>query len=525
MYKDFLEKVSPVFEGKTYMIPNPTLAPEERERRRLAYRNERILHKRKSSLSDTPIISMFSEESPYVIYSHEEWWSDAWDPMDYGRDFDFDRTFFDQFRKMQLEVPRPPLVNNKAENSDYCNFADSNRNSYLITSANDNEDCYYGFLMVRNKDCVDCLWCSDCELAYECKDCRSCYNLRFSENCENCRDGGFLVGCQGLENCFFCVNLRNKKYHLFNEPCSKEIYENMSNYLSGSHKSYQEALDNFEKLKIKFPVREANNFISSDNVSGNNLYNSHNCEKSFDVYDSEDVHYSHDGLKAKDCSDICFFDGTELCYESTSLMGYGYRFTSYCRDSSDLFYCDNCHGCKNCFGCCGLRNKEYCVFNKQYSAEDYEKLVPKIIEKMMETKEWGEFFPIENSLFPYEDTLANDFFPLEKKDEQQVDIAPNEIPDAIEHTGADICDQVLRCEITGKSFKVIPQEYRFYQKMKLPIPRTSPEARHLDRIRQRPPRSLWERSCQKCATAIETAYSPEQNEKIYCTKCYSGKIY
>jgi hypothetical protein len=39
----------------------------------------------------------------------------------------------------------------------------------------------------------------------------------------------------------------------------------------------------------------------------------------------------------------------------------------------------------NLFGCIGLRGKEYCILNKQYTKEEYEALVPKIIEKMKES--------------------------------------------------------------------------------------------------------------------------------------------
>ncbi|MDP2669631.1 MAG: hypothetical protein Q8O99_01100 [bacterium] len=37
------------------------------------------------------------------------------------------------------------------------------------------------------------------------------------------------------------------------------------------------------------------------------------------------------------------------------------------------------------FGCSNLRNKQYCIFNKQYTQEEYEQLVPKIITHMQET--------------------------------------------------------------------------------------------------------------------------------------------
>jgi hypothetical protein len=37
------------------------------------------------------------------------------------------------------------------------------------------------------------------------------------------------------------------------------------------------------------------------------------------------------------------------------------------------------------FGCIGLRNQQYCILNKQYTKEEYEKTVALIIEHMQQT--------------------------------------------------------------------------------------------------------------------------------------------
>lgn len=63
-------------------------------------------------------------------------------------------------------------------------------------------------------------------------------------------------------------------------------------------------------------------------------------------------------------------------------------FSYNCWTSSELAYCIDCYDTKNCFGCIGLRNKQYCILNKQYTKEQYEELVPKIIEHMTKTGEW-----------------------------------------------------------------------------------------------------------------------------------------
>ncbi|MBD3360349.1 hypothetical protein GF366_00945 [Candidatus Peregrinibacteria bacterium] len=535
--RDFLKKISPTIGGRFFKIPDPKLSPRERERRRLAFRNERNLYRRKSSLSNENIISFFDKDVKFKVYSHEEWWSDKWDPLDFGAEYDFSGSFFEQFYELQLKVPRPPLINNKAENSPYCNFADGNKNCHMITSSNWNEDCYYGYLMVGNKDCMDCLWCSNSELLYECIDCRNCYNLKYSRNCENCSDGAFLLNCKGVKNCLMCVNLNNKEYYFLNKKVTSEEFEKLKKILDGSYRSYKKAQEKSQKFKKENPVRKSNNYASSENVLGDNIFNSRNIYFGFDVYDSEDCAYCHDGLKGRDCFDVCFFDGTELCYESTSLIGYGFRFTMFCRDSSELFYCDNCHSCKDCFACVGLRNKQYCILNKQYSWEEYEELVVRIIKHMSETGEWGEFFPIENSLFAYNETLADDYFPMEKvevlscgwkwKDREEKGFVESDykIPDDIKDVDESICDEILSCEVSGENYKIIPEELKFYKRLKVPIPRLSPNQRNKERLMKRNPRKLWERNCDKCGERILTTYSPERSEKVYCEKCYLEDVY
>jgi len=80
---DFYDKISPTFNGVKYAIPTPSLCPEERQRRRLMFRNERKLYKRKCDASGKDIISIYSPDSPYKVYEQNFRWSDAWEPLDY----------------------------------------------------------------------------------------------------------------------------------------------------------------------------------------------------------------------------------------------------------------------------------------------------------------------------------------------------------------------------------------------------------------------------------------------------------
>ncbi|NOZ44885.1 MAG: hypothetical protein GXP45_07230, partial [bacterium] len=76
-------------EGKLRIqIPTPKLCPEERQRRRLLFRNERKLYRRKCDATGESIISMYSPDPPtgqagkeYIVYKQDFWWSDKWNVM------------------------------------------------------------------------------------------------------------------------------------------------------------------------------------------------------------------------------------------------------------------------------------------------------------------------------------------------------------------------------------------------------------------------------------------------------------
>src|SRR3990167_1497216 len=70
-------------------VPPPTWCPYCRLMRRLSWRNERTLYKRVCSMCGKSIIAMYSQDAAFPVYCRECWFSDAWDPLAYGREYDF----------------------------------------------------------------------------------------------------------------------------------------------------------------------------------------------------------------------------------------------------------------------------------------------------------------------------------------------------------------------------------------------------------------------------------------------------
>ena len=136
---------------------------------------------------------------------------------------------------------------------------------------------------------------------------------------------------------------------------------------------------------------------------------------------------------------------------------------------------------------------------------------------MKETGEWGEFFPVSMSPFAYNETVAQEYFSLTKKEALE---RGYKWQDPCSDAPLGRRDDVLICEATGKPYKIQKSEAAFYEKMGLPTPKFCPDERHRRRMALRNPRTLYDRTCTNCQTNIQTTYAPDRPEKVLCEKCY-----
>jgi len=511
--KAFLNKFTFQINANSFQIPEPTFCPACRQQRRLTFRNERSLYRRKCDLSGKSIISIYKEDSPYKVYSSEEWWSDKWSALNYGRDYDFNRPFFEQFAELHHAVPHLALHVTNSENSDYTNLSGYNNNCHLIFASEYNEDCLYGTQVIKSKNCLDTVNCIQSSYCYDVTDVQDCYQVLYSQDCKNCTESMFLFNCNNCNNCLFSSNLRNQQYYIYNKKHTKEEYEatrdQLLNQLSqGQLNTLKEQFQTYKYNSIHKNVSLTN----CENTLGNFLNNCKNTQICFDLDNGEDCRYVYTGYQVKDLMDVCHTTEMELCYEGLSVgyKSYNVLFANGAWSSSNAYYVDNVHSCQNVFGCSNLRNKQYCILNKQYTKEEYEALLPRIIEHMKSTGEWGQFFPSSLSPFAYEDSAANDYYPLTNK----VTKYQGEIP----------ADSII-CEVSGRPFKLMPSEKSFYTSLKLPTPTRHPDQRHKERMNMRPPRVLSNRICDKCKTPTITPFTKELAQTVYCEKCYLETLY
>ncbi len=552
-------------------VPAPTHCPDCRQQRRYAWRNERILYRRNCDLCGKNTVTIYSPNKPFKVYCPPCWWSDNWDPLTFGREFDFSRPFFEQFREMQLVVPRIALLTKNSVRSEYTNHSNNNKDCYLSFSVMNSENILYSTnVWNESKDCVDCYIIRyQNNLLYECVDCDKCYQCQFGWMLRDSTNCYYSFDCRGCSNCFLCYNLRNKQYCILNTQYTKEEYlQRLEEYRLGSYAAREKLYEEWramirDKALHKYAVIE-----KSVNSSGNMLTNAKNTHHSFEAHEIEDSKYGVIVPDVKDSMDIYHVGfSCQLLYESDALINsYMVRFSHLSYHNSDLEYCDSCHNSEHLFGCVGLRQKKYCVFNKQYEPEEYGGLRKKIVDYTKGTGEYGEFFPMSLSPFGYNETQAQVYMPMNKEEVAakgwawedanvgsfgKETIVFQNVPDKIQDVADSILQEVLVCKECKRNFNIVKPELDFYRSQYVPIPRLCPHCRYLRKIQMRLPRKLWKRRCgcqnqefggenqggkgyrnttehfhkeEVCPNEFMSAYKSGRPEAVYCETCYQAEV-
>lgn len=561
--KDFVIESDDFLFYEKMKVPLPTFCPECRMIRRLAFRNERNLFRRKDAHTGQDSFSGFPAEANLNTYENSYWHGDEWDPLDYGVDYDFSKPFFKQFYDLLSVVPLPAKSSaGFMINSDYCNEAGRLRNAYLCFDSDFVENSGYLVKATNMKDSFDSHEVIDDELCYEDVMVYKSYKTFYSLDCESCVDVYFSKGLRGCTNCFGCVNLRGKSYCFFNEQLSKQEYDKkLSEINLGSYEVITKLRKQILEFWQKFPVKFFHG-IRNFNCTGDRISDSKNVLDSVSIQDGENMRYIQISvLKAANSYDcVQLFMGVENAYECVT-CGEGAYNLKYCfncwAESRDLEYCAYGVGAVDCFGCVGVSKKQYCILNKQYSKEEYFEMVEKIKKHMDEMPyldekgrvyEYGEFFPAEFSPLAYNESLAQDYFPLSSAQakergflwrepnarEFQTTMQGSDLPDSINNVSDDITKEIIACEICKRAYRIVAIELQFYKRAILPLPHLCHNCRFLERFKFINPPTLWHRDCMctteshghegKCEVEFETSYTPDRPEIVYCEKCYQQEV-
>lgn len=553
-------------------VPAPTFCPFCRFIRKLTYINHRSLYKRVCNKCNQSTISMYHPDSPINVWCLKCYLSDIWDARDYAQEYDFSKCFFDQFRDLKYKVPHRALDQNERNGAgcEYSNLCYTSKNVYLSFDVGGSEDIKYSsYVFKKNKNCMDSMLIKENDRCYEAVQAISNYNSSFLVESDQCIDSHFLYDCSNCVNCYMSSNLRNKSYVFRNKQFNKEEYlkEILKEDL-GTYSGQLKAKQYFSEM-VKKSIHRYAHIVNSVNTTGDFIENSKDVAYSYGVVDSKNCKNLFVATKTtSDSHDLISNGKLQESYEATLAGRGGSRiiFSFSCGGgSNDLFYCDSCRGCSECFGCVGLSKKQYCIFNKQYSKEEYFKEIEKIKQQMDEIPYidkagrkyvFGECFPPEISPFAYNETIAFEEKPLSKDEvfslgyswrESEAKnyvstIKSDDLIDDIKDVSDSICKESIECLNHGDlktqcttAYRILPDELAFYRQMNLPLPRYCPNCRYHQRFVWRNPFKFYKRQCMcdmeshahagKCQNMFETMHPPEKVDLIFCKQCYQAEVY
>jgi hypothetical protein len=537
-------------------VPAPLWCPSCRFMRRLCFLNWFTMYRRNCDSCGESMIATLREGTPYKVFCAKCWWADNWDGTEYSQEYDETRPFLEQFLELRNRSTFMAVENlyTTLINSPYVNAAAYQKDCFMVFNADYGEKSAYCMVFAHVNECLDGFRLKNCELCYECNGMYKSYRCIYSEELDSCSDVLFSRSCSGCTNCFGCINLRNKSNCIFNVQYSKEEYKEKIQAMNlNTREGIDNALTQARDFWMKHPVRAVVGNSMNVNISGDFIYESKNTKDAYMVSGVEDSRYVQMLTMGptKNCYDYTNWgNGVENLYECLTVGegAYNNKFCVQCwPNAMDNEYCLYAIQAKDCFGCVNLKRKRYCILNKEYSKEDYFKLKEKIIADMKQNvyinragNEWsyGELFPLETSPFSYNETMAQYYFPLTKEEAQMKSISwhdsidsdhaitlrAEDIPDDVESIDESIQNEIIECQECTNGFRFNKLELMLHKKIQVPLPSVCWKCRFKRRFERVNKPNLYDRICDRCSTPIQTSYSPDRPEIVYCEKCYQQEV-
>ncbi len=414
--------------------------------------------------------------------------------------------FFQQFQNLFLKLKNAAsLSRDKNENSDYADNIFWTRDTYLsCTVWLDTEKILYSFVVRENcKNVLNSSEISDnAENIYMSVGVRNSFNIfyaRFIADSSNIWFSTNLIWCH---ECLFCDDLQNQSYCISNKQYDKETYMEKKQTLLVQKENFL--------LWLLALSKKWTNFASTD-VEGNFIVKSHKVTQSALAYRVEqwrNLFMTGSNLGNKNMYDIMFsgWGGADDSYGSIFFGTFASKIycSAHIAGSQSIFYSYYLDNCSYCLWCIGLQNKQFCIFNKEYTKEERFTLANKIFSQMESDWTLWSFFPGWMNPFYFNDTAAylmDDTFTKEevtkawylRRDEEiKVDVPSNaevittndldQYQNFTETGEWNIDKEILKKVIKDDKwnyYRIIPMELDFLQKHGLPLP----EIHRLERIK------------------------------------------
>ena len=361
-----------------------------------------VLHKNNGQISRYPETDRIG-----WIQKMKEFEEERADLTKKWQEYNISKKFFENFQDFIKNTKFPAMFSYWwTENSEYADSAHTSKNAYLtFLTTFSSENILYSFSVKMNcRNVINSVMIVESsENIYTSFCCINSYNIFFSRYIEKSSNIRFSTNLLGCNECLFCNNLQNQTYCIYNKQYNKEEYFKkkreilidkksfLSHYMdiletqwfqintSNSTWSWLSNCVDLDSWYICFNLNKWKNtiWVQSDEQN-ENMYNSFLCWRSHD-----------------------FFWVTSSWWFSDNIY-----IGVWNNNTSHAYYSIFLDSCSYCLGCIWLKNKSFCILNKQYTKEERFEKANEIFAQM--DKEWTlwQFFPWSMNPFYFNDTAA-----------------------------------------------------------------------------------------------------------------------
>lgn len=490
-----------------------------------------------------PVLTFHHPGSGIRVLPDVEWFEKDFSSIHI--DWDASRNTFEQMRELQLNVPLIATGSFKIPENSVSLVSMGDQNSYF-TLACESKDSFFATILLKGEECSEMVSVNTASQCHQVTHSRRVHGCRYVRESHDCIDSAFLFDCRNCESCFGATNQRNKKYLWFNEQLTKDEWLRRRKEVDLSCRDVVEEWSSRFVVLLKDDAVWPENFNekSIDSI-GEYLTESTNCRYCYNLEPGAVDNYwvAWGGISNGNAFTIGAFQGASHCYYS---MNAGK--SSGCLFSSRVIGCDGCeycfasYHCKNCFGCFGLQRKQYCIFNKQYTEEEYWQKLDEIKCTMVDRGEYGQFFPPSMASSWKELSGAHLYclVPLEQLStfgvtsfEQCADgacgpdlagseiLTPEQVPNCIREIDDSWTKRPIFDPVANRRFAFLKPELDHYRKFGI-APPNAYFVRRMSGLHEQMQAAAFEtRPCAKCGKELMTSkIAAHPDRRVYCKDDY-----
>ncbi len=501
----------------------------------------------KHAESGKPVVSIVHPATGIRVLPDTEWFSK--DFIDRGQSLDLLKPFFDQLHQLVISVPVAATYNYQVPENSIAFISLGDQDSYFVLACR-SKRTLYAMNGYDVEDSAELTLVNNVRESYNVCHSDRVYKCRFVREAYDCIEGTFLFDCRNCEFCFGATNQRNKKYLFFNEQLTREDWEHRVAAIDLTSFAVREEYEKRFRDLVSNAVWPENFNIGDENSTGDYIYESTNCK---------DGYFITRGCKDLDACSYAFNSPSNNCYLSTAIFGssdcyygIGAGNSSQCRfalsilnQCFDTEYCNSCYNCEHCFGCVGLRHKKFCILNKQYTEEEYWKVLDELKRTMLDRGEYGEMPPLKLSTQHWKGSGAALVYGATKDECAKLgaldfeaaadgaegpEIDPallrslDTLPDRVE-AAEDLVGKPYWDAAFGRRFTYLKPELDLYQKLGVAPSRKHPTRRIRELYAEMNIAVFENAHCEKCHQVIRVAKNMTYpNRRLYCRSCYRALI-